>query len=546
MNEEIREDNNCIVKAFENNPISIITENIDDKKIYCFKASDIGKALNIVNIRTSITNFDGDEVVVRSTYDTINRNQDTLFLTSQGIYRLLYSSKKELAKKFRKWAGAILDDIIFNESQELKKQLEEQKQQLENKDKIIKQLENRPDTYGFSHGNESGYVYLMKDTSTLGNYKIGMALNPDKRLITLNTASSTYSLKIIARFKTNNKECSEKIIHVVLKSFRIKNRNDESFRFDSSAWFYIKDDFELAYVIKTIKDCISFSNRFNFKSHNDFKNININLEINDQLKEINNENILQKEIKQETSNKCKLNGQQLSNKTGNYKGIYWEEQKNKWCCKLKKDYKTYFLGYFDSELEAAIVYNDYALFINNKMGTNYALNEIPNYQPNPRDILEENKKCIDENKTSSYNGVSYSSKRQYYVVSIKHNGKTYNLGSHTDEIECAKLYNQQAMYFNQEFNTNYILNNIPNYVNLPKNIYQEIQDKKSNRKTSKYYGVTFDKQKTKYRAVLVHNKKQINLGFYENELDAAKAYNEKANELNKSNNKLIYKINNFN
>ena len=43
MNVEIiKTDNNCIVKAFENNPISIIQENIDNKNIYCFKASDIG------------------------------------------------------------------------------------------------------------------------------------------------------------------------------------------------------------------------------------------------------------------------------------------------------------------------------------------------------------------------------------------------------------------------------------------------------------------------------------------------------------------------
>ena len=49
------------------------------------------------------------------------------YLTSQGVYRLLYNSKKPEAKKFRKWAGAILDDIIFNESKELKKQLDEKK-----------------------------------------------------------------------------------------------------------------------------------------------------------------------------------------------------------------------------------------------------------------------------------------------------------------------------------------------------------------------------------------------------------------------------------
>ena len=101
------------------------------------------------------------------------------------------------------------------------------------------------------------------------------------------------------------------------------------------------------------------------------------------------------------------------------------------------------------------------------------------------------------------------------------------------------------MYFNQEFNTNYVLNNIPNYITIPKNIYQEIQDNKSKTKTSKYYGVTFNKCSNKYRTVLVHNKKQIHIGFFNNELDAAKAYNEKVNELNENSNKLIYKINNF-
>ena len=36
MNEEIKEDNSCIIRAFDNNPISIITEQINNKKIYCF------------------------------------------------------------------------------------------------------------------------------------------------------------------------------------------------------------------------------------------------------------------------------------------------------------------------------------------------------------------------------------------------------------------------------------------------------------------------------------------------------------------------------
>lgn len=63
--------------------------------------------------------------------DTTNYTlQDTTFLTSHGVYRLLYSSKKEVAKKFRKWAGDILDDIIFNQSAELKRQIEQKEQLL--------------------------------------------------------------------------------------------------------------------------------------------------------------------------------------------------------------------------------------------------------------------------------------------------------------------------------------------------------------------------------------------------------------------------------
>jgi len=532
MTDEIKEDNNCIVKAFENNPISIITEEIDNKKLYCFKASDIGKALNIVNIRTSIMNFDGDEVVVRTTYDTIKRKQETLFLTSQGVYRLLYTSKKEVAKKFRKWAGNILDDIIFNESVELKKQLEEKDKQLDDKNKLIQQLENKPDTYGF--GNESGYIYLINDTSTLGHYKIGLALKPDGRLINLNTVSSTYSLKIVCRFETNNTEFSEKIIHLALKSFRIKNRRE---------WFYIKDDFELAYTIKTIKNCITFSQKYNFKDYTEFKNTNIDLNITKQLDEINNETVLQQEIKEENSKKCKLNAQQMSNKSGNYKGVCWEETKQKWSCKLKKDYKTHFLGYFDSELDAAKSYNDYAVYINQTEESIYALNDIEDYVPVPRDIPTETKVKILENVTSKYQGVSYDSTRKYYVVSIKYNKKSYSLGNNGNELECAKIYNQQALYFNENNNTNYVLNDIPDYITIPKDIYQEIQDKKMESKSSKYHGVTLSKKNGKYRAVLVHNKKQIHIGFFENELDAAEAYNKQANELNEKNEKLIYKIN---
>ena len=242
------------------------------------------------------------------------------------------------------------------------------------------------------------------------------------------------------------------------------------------------------------------------------------------------------------TNIFKLTGQQLSNKTGNYKGVCWSKEKQKWKAELKMAYKIAFLGYYSTELDGAKAYNDYALYINKEMGTDYSLNEIQDYITTPRNIPEENKQIVIDKKTSKYNGVSYSSKRKYYVAGIKYNGKSYCLGNHKDEIECAKLYNQQAMYYNENFYTEYKLNDISDYITIAKNIYQEIQDKKIEKKTCQYYGVTLSKRNDKYRALLVHNKKQIHIGFFENELDAAKAYNKKASELNSTTNSK-YKLN---
>lgn len=71
----IKDDPNCIMQAFENNTITIIKE---EPNTYLFKASDIGKILDLTNIRVTIQNFDDDEKCVRNTY-TVRGDKDTIF-----------------------------------------------------------------------------------------------------------------------------------------------------------------------------------------------------------------------------------------------------------------------------------------------------------------------------------------------------------------------------------------------------------------------------------------------------------------------------------
>lgn len=69
--------------------------------------------------------------------------------------------------------------------------------------------------------------------------------------------------------------------------------------------------------------------------------------------------------------------------------------------------------------------------------------------------------------------------------------------------------------------------------NLRNVVHQQNQwnRSKSKNSSSQYKGVTWDKQTNKWMVQIKINKKQIHLGRFTNEIDAAKAYNKKATEL---------------
>ena len=507
-------------------------------------------------------------------------NKETVMLNIDTFKNLCMMVKTERGKEIRRYyvkLENIYNEIIKEELeqqktilQENQKELEENRKELREKDKKINLLEHKPETHGFDM-RKSGFVYLINDLSKPGHYKIGMASNSEKRLRNLNTSSSEKSLRLYFQIETYDIDSVERSIHYILQPFNIKGRRE---------WFYFSDKYQIKYAIYVMNRVKTFYDDFNFISYDDlikhtknktneiqynFKELdNDDIDKNEYNNEKDNEKDNEKEIVKEIvntdtinnnnkelsndtikeTNIFKLTGQKLKNKTGNYKGVFWNKEKNKWKGALKLNYKEIFLGYFQTELEGAKAYNDYALYLNETENTNYLLNDIDDYIPNPRNIPEENEKTIVNNKTSKYNGVTYDTRRKNYKSAIKYKGKSCHLTTNIDELECAKIYNQQALYFNNTYGTNYILNDIPNYITIPHNVYETLQKEKKSKKSSKYIGVTFSKQVNKYKALIVYNKKQICVGSFVNELDAAKAYNKRAIELN-TNNNCKYKINTF-
>jgi prophage antirepressor-like protein len=130
-----------IVKAFNSNELhaEIIIKGTYDSPL--FRAGDIGVVLEMGNIRTTIQHFDDTEKVVHI-MDTLGGSQAVTFLTEKGLYKVLFKSRKPIADKFQNWICEVIKEIRLTGKYELKQQLEEAKQQIEQKDNIIIEIQD--------------------------------------------------------------------------------------------------------------------------------------------------------------------------------------------------------------------------------------------------------------------------------------------------------------------------------------------------------------------------------------------------------------------
>lgn len=132
--------------------------------------------------------------------------------------------------------------------------------------------------------------------------------------------------------------------------------------------------------------------------------------------------------KENSRNRKKPNSGLLSK----FKGV--RPRENGFEANVSTEGKTYYVGTFSSEIEAAIAYNQKAT----KLFGEYAmLNEIPKEYLNviPKPIRH----------TSKYRGVLFHKRTKKWQASIQRNKKRTHLGYFDVEEEAAKAYNKKAV-----------------------------------------------------------------------------------------------------
>ena len=230
-----------IVKAFSDNNLhtNIIIKGTPQDPL--FRAIDIGLILELTNIRVSIKDFDETEkVTISNTNNTVSNyygnagNPNVTFLTEKGLYNILFTSRKEIAKKFKSWVFHVIKEIRLTGEYKLNKEVQELQQQNEElKQNIIQikeqsesesiQLKEQTDSekYKFFEktlidkfpiNTECIYIGTIDDTNDSNEtlIKFGRSNDISKRIT--NHKNTYKNFKLINVFKVNNYVEIEKII----------------------------------------------------------------------------------------------------------------------------------------------------------------------------------------------------------------------------------------------------------------------------------------------------------------------------------------------
>jgi phage anti-repressor protein len=465
--------------------------------------------------RTLENNFTKDEdykevLLHREQNSKGGRPEEEIWLNVDTFKNMCMMAKTDKGKQIRKYyikLENIFNDIINEEKleyeskqKELENKNKEQILLLEQKDSLLentkKELEKtkklKLKKWNKQEPGDAIYGYKSNKDDLKSFITIGKTKNIKNRegnYFTHNQSGEMFYMK-----RCYNCDLSEKVIHHILDKYRCESNKE---------WFNISEKLT-EYIIDMV---CTFLDKF--------------IDCSEKLPEFEVKEFLNNLLdNKEKTNKKK----EKINKSSKYIGVTHYVSRQNWHVSKTINKKKINLGYYESELDAGKAYNDYIMYLNNTFDKKYKLNKIENYVPTPRNIPEETKEILKNKKTSEFIGVCYDKTKNCYKVNIQFNKNLVHLGCDESEIECAKIYNQQALYYNNTYDTTYKLNNIDNYKTIGKDIYTENQEIISKKKSSSYIGVNLCKN-GKYRSYVNYDNKQNWLGEYELEIDAAKAYN---------------------
>ena len=216
------------------------------------------------------------------------------------------------------------------------------------------------------------------------------------------------------------------------------------------------------------------------------------------------------------------------NKKSKYVGVSWGKRHKKWQATIRIDGKNKNLGYYRKEKEAACKYDEQAALFNKPV--NFPQHEGQE-QVAKASARRDLSKLPDVNRPSKYVGVSWSKRHKKWRAQIMTDGKKKTLGHYHDEEYAAHIYDEQAALLCKAVN-------FPLHENMEQAVKRaperDLSKLPNVYRASKYIGVNWNKGRKKWEAKITINGKRKSLGYYQDENEAARTYDEQAALLNRS------------
>jgi prophage antirepressor-like protein len=200
--------NELISQRFEN--LNVTIYGTFDEPL--FKASDIGNLLAISRMRDTLQNLDDDFKVLMKA-ETRGGLQDTWFLTEQGLYKMLFVSRKPIAKPFQLWAFNLIKDARKKNEITIKKNIE-----IENKQEVLLR----------EYSKECSLIYIIKVNTVDENryiLKIGESRAGVLGRYTEHKKKYPECLLLDCFIVKNSKQL-EKLVHSKLSQYRYRELKD--------------------------------------------------------------------------------------------------------------------------------------------------------------------------------------------------------------------------------------------------------------------------------------------------------------------------------
>ena len=228
--------------------------------------------------------------------------------------------------------------------------------------------------------------------------------------------------------------------------------------------------------------------------------------------------------------RAEVRGRAKLRTSSQYRGVV--KRRARWLAKIELRGRLVYLGSWPTEREAAEACDRAVLFF----GADKSRLNFPNRRLAPLDPVELRRLAhadVKATKSSRYRGVVFAADygRRAWIAQIGAVGPSArHLGTWASEEEAARAYDRAARYYLGPRAR----------VNFPKKklepadaetLIKEARREAKRTQTSRYLGVSWNKQRGRWQAVIFHQWQRIDLGFYTTERAAADAYDAKSIQL---------------